>query len=108
MRPNPTKAKAPALARGGFAGKSVSSALTDIRHSTRSEAGRKAAKPHRCPVCNRAAASKSVALAHSGETMHTKLCESCGGAVAMSTEFGRAAFHRIAQHQHYREVCHAA
>lgn len=96
------KAKAPALVRGGFA-KTVSSALTDPRHSTGLNGGRKLGMYDACPVCNtRRYLGKSLLLMLGGSTVRGDVCDSCHDGALLSAGYGASVAHRLAQCQQYK------
>lgn len=101
MRIGANKTKAPALVRGGFV-KTVSSALTDSRHSTRPHVGRKPDMHGQCPVCNSPRyLGKQLALSLDGSQHRAAVCDGCYAAVSLSGSYALSVSHRLAQHQQY-------
>ncbi len=98
---HPHKTKAPALVRGGFV-KTVSSALTDSRHSTRANSGRKSDVNVACPVCNsRRYLGKHLSLFLGAGMVSAAVCDACHAAASLSAGFGFSVAHRLYQLQQY-------
>lgn len=62
-----------------------------------------------CPVCGvRRTLGRRLTLSLFGQRYEAEVCPVCHSAAAASAGYRLTVAHHLAQHQHHREVCHAA